>query len=173
MTKIGTFFEESEVKTYEVEEGPMTYRKGINPNNGLPNEQVTFEKQVDEENFLVQGTGERSMKLAEAGGIATHFNPYDPEVNGSLPKANAAAGAYPKRYVGAAKLTSRELQLPLAPDNVEIKAGDKLEIKDPKKGLDKSAATTNVVTSFDNIPANTGGYVTVDCDGPIRVKAAG
>lgn len=55
MTKIGTFFEEKDVKTYEVEEGTATYRQGVDPNNGLPNEQITFASQVNEECFLKKG----------------------------------------------------------------------------------------------------------------------
>lgn len=111
------------------------------------------------------------MTLAGTGDIATHFNPYAPEVNGTLPKATTAQGSYPNRYVGAVKLKSGELQLPLAPDNSEIKVGDKLNIKAKGGKLDKTTETTYVVESYENIPANTGGYITVDCNGPIGVVA--
>jgi hypothetical protein len=171
MTKIGTFFEEKDIKTYEVEEGNLTYREGVDPNNGLPNEQVTFASQVNEECFLKIGTGELSLTLAGTGEIATHFNPYAPEVDGTLPKENTVAGSYNNRFVGAAKLKSGELQLPLADDNAEISVGDKLNVKAKGGKLDVTEETTYVVTSMEAIPANTGGYITVDCDGPIGVVA--
>jgi hypothetical protein len=168
-TKIGTFFEEKEVKTYEVEEGTMTYHEGVDPNNGLPNEQVTFASQVNQESFLIRGTGERSMKLAVNGEVATHFNPYAPEVEGSLPKETTVQGSYPKRFVGAYKLKSEEIQLPLADDNAEIAVGDKLNINPANGKLDKTSASTNVVYAYDAIAANRGGYITVDCNGGIGV----
>lgn len=173
MSKIGTFYSKEEMKTYDVEEGALTVSKALSRPHGDPIVVINLAAQVDEENFLVQGTSERSLKLAPAGGVATHINMYAPEVSGVLPTENAAAGAYEPRFVAAAKLKSGEQLMPLAPDNVEIKAGDKLEIKDPKKGLDKSAATTNVATSWDDIPANTGGYILVELDGPVRVKSSG
>lgn len=173
MSKIGTFYSKEEMKTYDVEEGAVTITKGLSRPHGDPVEVATFENQVDEENFLIRGTKERSLKLAEAGEVATHINMYDPEFTGAVPSEDAIEGAYEPRFVAAAKLKSGEQLMPLAPDNVEIKAGDKLEIKDPKKGLDKSAATTNVATSWDDVPANTGGYILVELDGPVRVKSSG
>jgi hypothetical protein len=173
MSKIGTFYNKEEMKTYEVEEGEITVIKALSRPHGDPVVVVIFESQVDEENFLIQGTKERSLKLAEAGEVATHINMYDPEVSGSLPAEDALEGEYEPRFVAAAKLKSGEQLMPLAPDNVEIKAGDKLEIKDPKKGLDKTLETTNVATSWEDIPANTGGYILVELDGPIQVKAGG
>jgi len=167
MTKIGTFFEEKDVKTYEVEEGTMTYREGVDPNNGLPNEQVTFASQVYEESFLIRGTGERTMKKLANGDVATHINLYEPEVNGTLPKETKTQGNYNNRYVGAARLPNDEIQLPLEDNNVEISVGDKLNINPATGKLGKTSETSNVVYSYDAIPANTGGYVTVDCRGLI------
>ena len=171
MTKIGTMFEEKDVKTYEVEEGTMTYRKGVDPNNGLPNEQVTFAAQVYEESFLVRGTGERAMKKVVNGDVATHINPYEPEVDGTLPKETTTQGNYNNRFVGAGRLPNDEIPLPLADDNVEIAVGDKLNINPANGKLDKTSESTNVVYSYDAIPANTGGYILVDCRGAIGCVA--
>jgi len=167
MTKVGTFFEEKDVKTYEVEEGTATYREGVDPNNGLPNEQLTFAAQVTEESFLVRGTGERSMKKVANGEVATHINPYEPEVDGTLPKETTTQGNYNNRYVGAARLPNDEIQLPLEDTNAAISVGDKLNINPATGKLGKTAETSNVVYSYDAIPANTGGYITVDCRGLI------
>lgn len=172
MSKIGTFYSKEEMKTYDVEEGAVIITKGLSRPHGDPVETATFENQVDEENFLIPGTNERSIKLAAAGEIATHINMYDPEFSGKVPTESAAAGEYEPRFVAAAKLKSGEQLMPLASDNVEIKAGDKLEIKDPKLGLDKTLETTDVAISWDDVPANTGGYILAEVSGPIRVKAS-
>lgn len=172
MTKIGTFYEKDEMKTFDVEEGNITVTKGINVINGQIVLVANFENEVNEENFLMIGTKERSLKLAS--GIATHINMYEPEIDGSLPKENTNNGDYTPRFVGAAKLTSGEHLLPLDPNNSEIKAGDKLEVKDPKTGLDKSVATTNTATALDDVGAGVGGYILVDVnDGGIKVKSEG
>lgn len=171
MTKIGTMFEEKDVKTYEVEEGTMTYRKGVDPNNGQPNEQVTFASQVDEESFLVRGSGELALKKVGNGEVATHFNPYSPEVDGTLPKETTTQGSYPNRYVGAVRLKNDEMQLPLEDANVQIAVGDKLNINPATGKLGKTSETSNVVYSYEAIAANTGGYITVDCRGAIGCVA--
>lgn len=170
MTKIGTFYEKRDVKTYTVEEGNLTITRGLSRPHGDPQDFATFASQVDEENFLTRGTSERSLKIATT--TATHFNPYDPEVVGMIPKTSTVAGAYNNRIVGAVKLISGEMLLPLAPDNVKIKAGDKLEIKTAKTGLDKyTGSNTTVATAWDDVPANTGGYILCDVNGPIQIKS--
>lgn len=171
--KIGTFYKKEDVKTYETEEGDVTIVRGPSRPHGDIREIAVYSEQIDEENFLMQGEGERAVKLAAAEGVATHFNMYDPEVQGMVPKEDAVFGEYDNRFVGAVKLKSGEQKLPLSPTNQAISPGDKLEVVDPKLGLDKSEEETLVVTSWDEIPENTGGYILVDVpEGGIRVAAA-
>lgn len=169
--KIGTIFEKKDVKTYEVIEGDFTTQKVVNVRNGETIIGGIFENQVDEECFLAYGSEDLSVTLAPAGGLATHFNQYEPELQINLPTENVVDGDYTRRIVGAAQLKLDEKPLPLDPDNVAIKSGDRLEVKNPKTGLDKSSATNNTAVALETVGAKTGGYILVSIEGPIRVKA--
>lgn len=168
--KTGVIFPREDTKTYELLEGDFTVQTGINVRNGEKTSIGLFSKQVDEENFLVYGAEELSMELAPEGGVATHFNQFEPELQKALPTENKTNGNYTRRIVGASRLVPTEVHLPLASDNVEISVGNNLEIKGAKLGLDKSTATTNVARALESKKANSGGYILVSIDGGIRVK---
>lgn len=168
--KTGVIFPKDITKTYEVDEGDYKINIGYDILTGMPRLYGTFTNQVDQENFL-KISGDATVTLPEDEEIATHYNQYNPEDKAGLPNEDRINGEYTPRHVGASSLVPMaEVPLPLIKDNVAIKAGDKLEIRDPKRGLDKSQATNNTCTAVQDVPANTGGYILVKIDGSIRVK---
>jgi hypothetical protein len=173
-SEIGDIFDREETRTYPVKEGDLTVETGIDVVNGMPRVYASFEDEVTQNNFLelVDAGGELvAVQLASAGGLATHFNQYIPELDQSLPIKDTSDGDYPRRFVGASQLGYKpEIALPLADDNSKITAGDKLEVKDPKEGLDKTSATTNVCIAMEPKLANSGGVILVELRGPIKVK---
>ena len=174
--EIGEIFDREETVTYPVLEGDITVQLGIDVVTGMPRLFADFEKEVTQNNFLEltkKEDGLAAVQLASAGGVATHFNQYVPELSEALPREDAADGDYARRIVGASLLGFKaNIALPLSDTNAKINAGDKLEVADPAGGLDKSSATTNVCTAVESKNANSGGVILVDLSGPIRVKAA-
>lgn len=168
--KTGVIFPKEITKTRELDEGDYEVTIGYDILTGMPRMNGTWTKQVDEENFL-KLVGDNLYALPEAGDIATGYCQYYPETKAGLPNEDRSNGNYTRRHVGVSGLVpTPEVPLPLSPDNAAIKAGDRLEIKDPKKGLDKSAATNNTCVALQDVPADTGGYILVELEGGIRVK---
>lgn len=168
--KTGAIFPKDITKTYEVDEEDYKINIGYDILSGMPRLFGTFTKQVDQENFL-KISGDATVTLPEDGDVATHYNQYNPEPKVGLPNEDRDSGEYTPRHVGASSLVPMaEVPLPLVKNNKEIKAGDRLEIRDPKKGLDKSQATIDTCVAVQDVSANTGGYVLVKIEGSIRVK---
>lgn len=171
--EIGVIFPKDITVTRELDEGDYEISIGYDILNGMPRMYGTWTKQVDQNNFL-KLSGDNTCKLPDPGEIATGFNQYAPEPKSGLPNEDRTNGNYTPRHVGVSQLVPMgEVLLPLDPENIAIKAGDRLEIKDPKTGLDKSAATNNTCVAVQDVPAATGGYILVELEGGIRVKPSG
>lgn len=156
--EIGTFFTEDETKTYEVIEGNITIDNGLDLRNGVRKDFMKFANEVKDNTFLEFSKEELSMQPVSAGGEATHICAYEPEFPaGFMPKEAMADGTYTRRIVGCSGFRDgREYRLPLNPKNIEIKAGDALELIDAYTGLDKSTKTSTTVRALENVPANAG-----------------
>jgi len=168
-------FDQSEILTYDVEEGTLTVSENaLYIPTGERITTGTFADQVLPENFLKLGVGENALALAKtATNVATHFNLLDPQVDGQLPDETTTQSNLPSlRFVGAVLLKPGEFLLPVIDANVIIAPGDKLTVQAGGQGLDKAtAATTQVAIAMESKAANEGGYIRCLLDGPIVVEA--
>ncbi len=166
-------YDREEILTYDIEEGTFTVNTAsLAVPNGSKVVTGTFASQVDAENFLMMGAGENTLTLADtAADVATHFNPYEPEVDTELPSETTEQADLNLRYVGAIPLKIGEFYLPVVSDNAAIAVGNNLVVAAGGKGLDKAAsATTQVAKAQEIVPQNTGGYIRCYVDGPIVVE---
>jgi hypothetical protein len=161
-----------ELLTYDIEEGNFTVvSKSLAVPNGEKLVTGTFAAQIEEENFLQQGDGDNSLQLATT--LATHFNPYEPEVAGDgLPDISTIEANMPRRIVGAVLLKPGEYLLPLIATNAKIVPKDNLTVAvGDATGLDKqTGASTDVAVALENVAANTGGYIRCRVKGPIDME---
>jgi hypothetical protein len=159
---IGTFFEKSEGRAYELNEGNVSIDTGYSTINGAKQTFFKFANPVEAENFLEFDLANGELLMKGATTKATHITMYDAEFpSGSYPTAPVTDGSY-KRFVTAFKLKTGELQLPLADDNVAITSGDYLCLDAYNTGLDKytgSTATMKVCQALESKSANSGGYI--------------
>ena len=166
-------YDQEEILTYDIEEGTFTVNAAtLAVPNGSKIVTGTFGAQVNAENFLMMGAGENTLTLADtAADVATHFNPYEPEVDTELPSITTVQASLNLRYVGAIPLKIGEFYLPMVSDNAAIGVKDKLVVAAGAQGLDKAvSATTQVAIAQEIVPQNTGGYIRCYVDGPIVVE---
>lgn len=166
-------YDQSEILTYDLEEGTFTVAYTLLVPNGVKALTGTFAKQVNENNFLKQGDGDNTLALADtAADVATHFNPLEPEPSTALPTATTTqANLNDLRIVGAVALKPGEFFLPVKATNVKIAPKDKLVVAAGGQGVDKAvSATTNVAIAQENVAANTGGFIRARVSGPIVVE---
>ena len=173
--EIGVIFDREETLTYPVKEGDITVKLGIDVINGESRLFANFENEVNQNNFLEfvdkGDEGLVAVQLATNGGLATHFCQFEPELTEALPHEDTPEGDYSHRIVGVSQLGYKnDIRLPLIDANDKIRAGDKLEVDDPKKGLNKSSFTEFTCTALESKESNTGGTILVELSGPIRVK---
>lgn len=168
-----SIYDEMNLLAYVLEEGTFTVNAA---SLAVPNGQKiitgTFANQVNKENFLMQGTGDNALTLAKtATNVATHFNPYEPEVDGALPSETTTQANMDGRIVGATPLRPGEYFLPVVSDNAAIAPKDKLVVAAGGQGLDKTGATpTQYASALETVAANTGGYIRCYVNGPIVVE---
>lgn len=152
-------YDQSEILTYEVEEGNFTVTEDALVIPGGEKVNIgTFAAQVNQDTFLELGGGENTLQAAAT--LASHIAAHDPEAVGGLPDVSTVEASMPKRIVAAVKLKPGEWLFPLIDTNVKIVVGDTLTIPngDPS-GLDKAGAGTPGATALEAIAANTGGYI--------------
>lgn len=168
---IGTYWEEKDVKTYDLFEGNLTFDTGYDVVNNKRTKIAKFSAEVEDSTFLslyADQTHELMMAKAtgDITGFATHYNPYEPEVSGGfIPEADVGTtinfGSYEPRHVGCAELKAgKEYKFPLVKTNAQIKAGDYLIVTADSRKLDKigadATADQKILMSLENVSANAG-----------------
>lgn len=168
---LGTFFDKSEGRSYEVDEGDVTVSEGLSCLNGNKQKFFTFENPVESECFLEFDLGaNKELLMKPATTEARYITQYEAELpSGALPTEDIDDGSY-KRFVTAYKLRTGEMQLPLASDNASITAGDFLALETYNGGVDKytgSTASDKTCRALESKSANTGGYIICELLEPV------
>ena len=148
---IGTFFEKSEGRTYEVNEGNVSIDTGYSTINGAEQKFFKFQYPIKQENFLQFDLGSgKDLQMTKATTMATHITMYPCEFpSGAFPQEEITDGSY-KRYVTAFKLRNGEMQLPLADNNSAIAVGDYLAITTYDDGVDVYTGESEFVQALES-----------------------
>jgi len=173
--RIGTYWKEEDVKTYDVNEGDISFDTGFDIVNNKRTKIAKFSKEVQDGTFLslyIDSTNSKELMMGQASldttGYATHFNPYEPEVAGGfIPEKPVGEtitfGNYTPRHVGCAELKAgKEYRFPLYAKNAQIKAGDYLIVRDDSRTIDKLNITEatkpedQILQALEDVPANAG-----------------